>query len=520
MSTTSTRTIVEDVADGTGGVQPMAIIAAATAWRKGEKPTRNPLQEADLAWQREIWALVDQIPELAFYISWHHNAASRVRLKAVKMIDGSPVALGGEGIGTEPGVQSTEADAKKPSKNDKLAMDLVNKLGGGPAGAALALSRAVLHISGIGESYSIFGDEGMVDVLSPYTELRWSELGGWEYEVAVNDWQPVSGLIVRGWEPAPDRRLAAWSPLKAALPVLRELAALTQLVGAEADSRLSAGLLLIPQEWSPPQGLKAFTEDLIEQLSSPISDRAAASSVVPLPLPMPQELIEKVRHIRFGMELSEQTKELRDESVRRFAMGARIPPEILTGTGDISHWGQWFIDEQGIKLFIAPEVHIVLHSWSVGWLVPMLVENGVSEEEAKDYAVWPDFTPLVLRPDRSSDAVALYDRLLLSGEAVLRETGFDVNDAPSPEEKIEQLIVTVARQAPNSIAELLPFMPGIPEGLVERLRMMQNPGGAPPVSETPVDGGTAGEPDEAAAEGPGERGPSGGGVDSDGRRVF
>lgn len=505
MSTTVTSAIIEEGRDADGSPRPIAIIAAATAWKKGERPKLNPLQETDLAWQREIWALVDQIPELAFYISWHHNAASRVRLKPVKMVDGSPVALSGGGIGTEPGVSAEDVEEEDTSKVDELVIEMVNALGGGPAGAALALSRAVLHIAGIGESYSVFGDEGAVEVLSPYTELRWSELNGWEYEESVAVWKPVLGHIVRGWEPAPDRRLAAWSPLKAALPVLRELAALTQLVGAEADSRLSAGLLLIPQEWSPPQGLKAFTDDLIEQLSSPISDRASASSVVPLPLPMPQELIEKVRHIRFGMDLSEQTKELRDESVRRFAMGARIPPEILTGTGDISHWGQWFIDEQGIKLFIAPEVHIVLHSWTVGWLIPLLVHNGVPEEVAKNYAVWPDFTPLVLRPDRSSDAVALYDRLLLSGEAVLRETGFDVNDAPSPEEKIEQLIVTVARQAPNSIAELLPFMPGIPPGLIERLQGLQNPGGRP-----------AGSGDDPVEEGGGVGGEPGGGMDEAG----
>lgn len=505
MSTTNVKTLIlDDILDETN--RPMVILAAATSYNRGEKPKINPLQESDLVWQREIWALVDQIPELAFYISWHHNAASRVRLKAVKMVDGNPVALGDSGIGTEPGVASTAPDSgAKPSAADKLCMELVNKLGGGPAGAALALSRAVLHISGIGEAYSVFGDNGMVDVYCPNTELRWSDAKGWEYEAAIGTWAPVTGLLVRGWEPAPERRLAAWSPTKAALTVLRELAALTQLVGAEADSRLSAGLLLIPQEWTPPQGLKTFTEDLIEQLSTPISDRASASSVCPLPLPMPQELIEKVRHIRFGMELSTQTKELRDESVRRFAMGARIPPEILTGTGDISHWGQWFIDEQGIKLFIAPEVHIVLHSWSVGWLHPMLVENGVSEEEAATYAVWPDFTPLVLRPDRSSDAVALYDRLLLSGEAVLRETGFDVHDAPTGEEKLEQLIVTVARQAPTSIADVIGFLPGIPPELAQRLQAIQaQKEGAPSLHEQPIadnGGPPAGGSDAAGVNG-------------------
>lgn len=481
-----------------------AIIAAATVYKRGEKPKGKPLAESDMVWQREVWGLTDQIPELSFYLSWHHNAASRVRLKAVRFENGEPIDLGGEGIGTEPGAGggstalTQDSETHKLSPTDQKALDLVNAIGGGPAGAALVLSRAVLHLAAIGETYTVVNNDEM-DAFSPFTEIRHSDLNGWEIEVAQGIWEPIGDkVVIRAWEPSPSRRLAAWSPLKAALPVLRELAALTQLVGAEADSRLSAGIWLIPQEWQPPGGIKQFVEDLIDQLSNPIVDRASAASVVPLPLPMPGEMIAQAvqGHMRFGMDLSEQTHPLRDESVRRFAMGARIPPEILTGTGDISHWGQWFIDEQGIKLFIAPEVHIVLHSWSVGWLQPALETLGVASDEAKKYAVWPDFTPLVLRPDRSSDAVSLYDRLLLSGAAVLRETGFDPSDAPTPEEKIEQLIVTVARQAPNSIGELIPFLPGIPPELAQRLQLLSQPEGNQQVGQAPMENSGA-QPDIA-----------------------
>lgn len=489
------------------------IMAAATVWRGNEKVKNKPFAEADRVWQQEIWGLSDQIPELSFYLSWHHNAASRVKLKAVRFENGDPIDLAGEGIGTDPGVGGDSTEKHELSPTDQKALDLVNGLAGGPAGQSLLLSRAVLHIAAIGETYTVFTDEAE-DAYAPFTEIRYSEMNGWEVETMQGLFEPIrDGLVIRAWEPAPARKSMAWSPLRAALTVLRELAALTQLVGAEADSRLSAGVWFIPQEWVPPGGIKQFTQELIEQLSSPIVDRASASSVVPLPIPIPMEMIEHVvkGHVRFGMDLSEQTHPLRDESVRRFAMGARIPPEILTGTGDISHWGQWFIDEQGIKLFIAPEVHIVLHSWSVGWLQPALMAMGVAEEEAKKYSVWPDFTPLVLRPDRSSDAVSLYDRLLLSGKAVLRETGFDPNDAPSPQEKLEQLIVTVARQAPTAIAELLPFLPGVPPELVERLTALQNPqreGNPSNAQAAPGEGGGEPSAGTGGAGVNGEDGPS------------
>lgn len=488
-----------------------AIVAAATVWRGSEPMKNKPFSEADRVWQQEIWGLSDQIPELSFYLSWHHNAASRVRLRAVRMENGDPIDLAGEGVGSEPGVGGDAADTRELTKADELALKLVNELAGGPAGQALLLSRAVLHIAAIGETYTVFTNDSE-DAYAPFTEIRWTEHNGWEVETGVGVFSPIGdALVIRAWEPSPARRMMAWSPLRAALTVLRELAALTQLVGAEADSRLSAGVWFIPQEWMPPGGVKQFTQELIEQLSSPIVDRASASSVVPLPIPIPMEMIEHVTkgHIRFGMDLSEQTHPLRDESVRRFAMGARIPPEILTGTGDISHWGQWFIDEQGIKLFIAPEVHIVLHSWSVGWLQPALMSMGIPEEEAKQYSVWPDFTPLVLRPDRSSDAVSLYDRLLLSGKAVLRETGFDPNDAPTAEEKLEQLIVTVARQAPTAIADLLPFLPGVPPELVERLTALQNPQREGNPSNPQAEASEGGGEPTAGTEGAGVNGEDG-----------
>ena len=427
-------------------------------------------------WQAEIWGLARQIPELAFYLSWHHNAGSRVRLKAVKLVDGHPVDIHEDATGDE-----------------KVVLDLVSKFGGGPAPAAMLLARAVNHVAGIGETYSVvsgFGEKGDVKVYCPGDEIKWDETGGWSVENDDGEWVSVGqGIVIRGWESDPQKQRLAWSPLIAALPVLRELAALTQLVGAEADSRLSAGLLLWPQSYIPMGGIKAFTQELIDQLASPIVDRASASSVVPLPIPMPDELIDKPRHMRFGLDLSREAKELRDESVRRFAMGARIPPEILTGSGDISHWGQWFIDEQGIKLFIAPEVHIVVHSWSVGWLQPALRALGWDEDRASEYAIWPDFTPLVLRPDRSSDAMSLYDRLLLSGKAVLRETGFDEQDMPNAEEMLQQLILTVVKAAPTSAIDLLPMLPGIPEEFARKLEESQLREGRPSTADPFIDEG-------------------------------
>src|SRR6185295_18366112 len=113
MATTRRKAIPQDNA--------AAIVAAATVWRGSEKVKNQPVSAIDQTWQREIWGLSDQIPELAFYESWHHNAASRVRLRAVRIENGDPVELSGEGLGTEPGAGGAVAEGVELNDTDRRA---------------------------------------------------------------------------------------------------------------------------------------------------------------------------------------------------------------------------------------------------------------------------------------------------------------------------------------------------------------------------------------------------------------
>lgn len=402
----------------------------------------------DRSWQSEIWNLSKEIPELGFYITWHHAAASRVRLSVARVKAGQ----------NEPELITTGPIA-----------EAMSAFAGGPAPASALLARSTAHIAAVGETYTVFvstesesGDPTWAAHAFSDREISHSPALGWQVNTGDGTGPhplPAGAHVVRAWEPDLAYSSLPYSAVVPALPVLRELRSLTMVVGAEADSRLSAGIMFWPQSVAFPGGIKSFVSSLVDQLSAPIKDRSSAASVVPLPVAVPDEAIEKIKHMRFGMDLSIETKELRDESIRRFAMAARIPPEVVTGMGDVTHWGQWFIDEQGIRLFIAPEVHVVAHAWTIGWLRPfLLAADLVKEDEVEDYLIWPDFTPLTLRPDRSSDAVSLFDRYILSEEALRRETGFDASDAPDEEQVVRQVLFAVLRAAPSAAAQILPLL--------------------------------------------------------------
>ena len=62
---------------------------------------------------------------------------------------------------------------------------------------------------------------------------------------------PAKDAIIRSYRPHPRYHDQADSPVRSALPILREIALLNQHIGAQARSRLAgAGLLIVPSEVS------------------------------------------------------------------------------------------------------------------------------------------------------------------------------------------------------------------------------------------------------------------------------
>jgi hypothetical protein len=93
---------------------------------------------------------------------------------------------------------------------------------------------------------------------------------------------------------------------------------------------------------------------------------------------------------------------------------------------------------------------------------------------------------LTLRPDRSDDAVQLYDRLEINGAALRRETGFGESDKPTAEELKEQGLKAIIKTLPSGAGSALSELTG-------QAVTIQPVAAAPP-------GETAKQPDEPPAQ--------------------
>lgn len=345
-----------------------------------------------------------------------------------------------------------------------------------------------------------FGREGTVSIA----------LGEGKNEKIVAS--PDDVFLIRVWRPHPRRWWQANSPTRASLPVLRELVGLTMEISAKIDSRLAgAGVLLVPQSASDAIRRKAqieddddsdpFVESLIDAMTTPITDRSSAAAVVPLVLTVPDETVEKFKHISFADASSDKSAD-RDEAIRRLALGQDAPPEILLGVADMNHWGAWLVREDTVVTHIEPPLALICDALTSQFLHPILVDQGMSDEQAAQYVIWFDVDHLIMRPNRSSDAKELHAAGVISDEALRDATGFDEADAPKGE-TLDMAVSTaldMVRAAPS-----LAQAPGLP-ALVDQLRAVIEGKPAPetpPASQPPPeDQPDSEEPSGASEEGP------------------
>lgn len=430
-----------------------ALIAAATLVKRSQissaLKTRSATQGQD--WQADAWEHYERCGELRYGCTWLGNSLGRARLYAAR---------------------KTSADADpEPVEDGDPAAEAMTGLCGGSEGQSAMLQRLGPHLTIPGESFIVGWETAAVPATdtAPAAPSRqqWATLCNDEIREDANgsiivtilgtDIElPEESLVIRLWRPHPRRHWEADSPTRGLDIVLTELDKLTSTVAAQADSRLAgAGLLLLPLETSfpsrpptsdstgpspatpdpAPGSLDSFLQILTEAMVTPITDRDDASAVVPIVVQAPGEHIKEARHITFATPLSAEAIGLRQEAIRRIALGLDMPPEVLTGMGDTNHWGAWQIDESAVKGSIEPALQLICAALTEGYLRPVLGEGDDS-----DLVVWFDTTELVQRPDRSSNAKDLYDRGELSGDALRREGGFGDADKPSEAERKQRAI--------------------------------------------------------------------------------
>ncbi|MYX39020.1 hypothetical protein GTY85_37475 [Streptomyces sp. SID8377] len=411
---------------------------SAAASRYVARKVRGKGGSPDQGWQNRAWDMYHAVPEVRFAANWIGNAMSGALLYAARRADDGTI---------------------ERAPDNHRANEIVSQIAGGPDGQAKMLGAFGKHLTVPGEGWIIVRPNA--DVLSPDSpedghdwrvlsvrEVRQqagkliATIEGDEIEVPEGDQEnvdPDAPVAIRVWEADPERAIEADSPVRSSLELLEELQLLNAAVKAIARSRLTGrGILLVPKGTRfPTTTTQAGAEDdLIEILmtvaETAIRDPESAAATVPIVLEVPAESISDFKLLTFESDFDELALKLREEAVRRFAIGMEIPAEFLLGLGDVNHWSAWALTEEAIRLGIEPKLATLSYAITQQWMRPLLEAEGI--EDWHRWMVWYDSSPLRVRANRSETALQVHDRGVISDEALRRETGFDDSDAPDEAE--------------------------------------------------------------------------------------
>jgi hypothetical protein len=429
--------------------EPRSLTAAAA-------PTTSPRTEllrTPDTWQNEAWEYYQNLGEFRYAADWEANVLSRIRLYAAKLEPGED-----EPVRAEAGT----------------AVDLMTNFAGGVGGQAQIMAGLATQLTVPGEGYLIVENVNGIEQWSVRSIDEVRAARG-KYEVldensprTGDQWRPLAAdslAPIRVWRPNKRFHHRADSPARAARSTMRELELVNRHITAQYLSRLaSAGVVVFPDEITFPvreefaDAPDPFMAEWIENAKTAISTPGTAAAVVPMPIRVPGEYVDKIAHIDFTLRSDDKIIEKRDSAIKRLASQLNVPPEVLLGMGELNHWNAWISDESNLKVNTAPDAELIAQAITTGYLQPRLRASGV--EDWATWVVWYDMSELTLRPDRSDDAIQLYDRLEINGTALRRETGFDEADVPTDEELKEQALKVIIKTLPSGAGSALSQLVG------------------------------------------------------------
>lgn len=445
-------------------------------------------------WQSKAYELVRAVGEAGYVVDTTANTIARTELV----------------------VTEVQPDGTTAPTEDPRALRLMRAFVGPRGGQRELKRRAALQLSIAGESYLLGSPidpeegEGIFWEFLSTEELR-IDRAGHATRIIEGQQTAVSeeAYVARCWQADPAFSDQADSAIRRVLPILAELAILTQLVEAQTKSRLAAGALFVPDEMSFPSAddpasdgaepIDELSEELINHLKAPLEDPTSAASLVPLLMRGPGEMGQYIRLISLADPADASwARELRDEALNRLAHSLDIPPEELQGKSTLSGLGGGnvadSIDDDFITKHVAPKIELLADFITHAFLRPMLAAfEGLDPIEASRFAVEADVSGLLGQGDEEAKAKDLYEKQLISNEAYLRALGFDPGDAASPEELQQRQIWELVSTQPAAYGKLLLQLPGF-EGMTTADLILSAGPPAPQVGGEPIPAPAAAPP--------------------------
>lgn len=425
---------------GTDSKAPPRAVVAAAMPMNGPGVTRinrgrnHTTQEQ---WQTEAWYYFDAIGELRAPLVWIANAVSQADLHATTI----------------------DKDTGKPTgpSEDARSQAVAAQAFGGPQQRAGILRTIALCWQVAGEAWLIIRPDKR-----PGKPDTWLVLSGQKVEAKGQSWQytdpytlervtlTVRDRLIRIWCPHPNDQSKADSAVRPALPILREIEKATQNIASRLDSRLAMnGVWLVPEEVDYPRGEfetsgLALMDLLLTTAETSLRNPGQASAAVPIVLTVPGEQIQNSVHLDFATEFDAGVVELRDNGRERLASALDMPKQVASGEqGEGNHWSDWQVEESTYKIFIEPLLKAIGDPVSVEWMTPALVAMGMAPDQAEREEIGWDTTAIVARPDDTENLRDLHDRLLISDEYMLAESGIPEDAKPGEDEYTKRYLEKV-----------------------------------------------------------------------------
>lgn len=385
-------------------------------------------------WQKVAWQMMDEIGEVGFAANFMGDAFAQMRIYVATKVGKDIIELDADGKDLPEGINANDV---------KLAWDALDALNY-PNGLTELQRIGGIGFFQVGETWLIgrVTDEGEEWDINSTSQVEIKD-GKYVVKRDENDRNPVvlqeGDYPLRIWRKHAQYPEKAYSLVRSALTILEELLLLTLEVRAVTQSRISSGILAIPdtmnltrvdtedEDGEPVSS--GFSDDLMRHLIAPIKEPGSAAAVVPFLIEGDKEDIEAIRHITFGRELSREAREQRLELIGRYAATINLPNEIVTGKASLNHWSAWQVDEDTINQHVAPFGDAFVNALTIGYLHPRLeIENPETIIFAADYS------GLINKGDQSKVVFEAHDKELISDEASRNRLGISEEEAPTPEE--------------------------------------------------------------------------------------
>lgn len=443
----NTPQVTELPAQRTESITALALTAAAQVVSSPSVGARRVVPKY-ATWQDELWSYYESLGEFNIAVTWRSYMMSRVRLRAARVKVGSD----------EPEIVDSG-----------VAADLVNELFNDSSTQAEMLGNISVHMDVPAECWLV-GEVSSVNGKNKWRVYSSDEIRrrGRGYEVIADDsmigderWRVIgdNSYVTRVWKPHKRKRYLPYSQAYSARGAMRELELVNRHITAQYLSRLaSAGVIIFPDEIQFPVRPEfqdepdPFLREWIEIAAESIKTPGSAAAMIPMPIRIPSDLVDKVKHIDFTVKLDDKIIEKRDSARNRLAAQISVPAELLFQAADVNHWGLWQLEEGAIRTYIAPDAEVIVGGFTRGYLQPRL--RALGEADWEEWVVWYDTSELMVHPDKAENAKEAYDRLEINGKSFRREMGFDEDDAPTDDELAAIILRKLIAQPNNALLAL------------------------------------------------------------------